>query len=164
MVQTADDAANIASISTKVGVLENQIGEIDDRILGLDTKFDRVMSGFASEFRTSIAALSTQFSEGNKTPWIVLISGAAVMLTVVSMVGYQALSPITATLDKLEHHMTYDVMPRKEVELGYTAMDHRLSLVEDELKTSRRRELEHLNQRVESLQRALDAARSIPPK
>jgi peptidoglycan hydrolase CwlO-like protein len=141
------DHVNVAALDTRVGVLDNEIREVNVRITGLDEKFDKVMTAFAVEFRAAIAGLSTQFSERNKTPWGILISGAGVVLTMVALLGHQTLSPITENLSMVIQEM----VPRKEVEFRYSINDKRLTKIEEELADTRNRELSSLHEQVNAL-------------
>lgn len=141
---------SIAALGTRVDSLESDVREANSRLQGLDEKFDRVMSGFASEFRSAVAGLSTQFSERNKTPWAVLISGAGIILAIVSMLGHQTLTPIT---DILKQHET-NMVPRKEVEFRYSVNERRLMMIEDDLRKQQ-------NQKIEALERENSLLRSV---
>lgn len=150
---------NVDALDTKVDILDNEIKEVNSRITDFNEKFDRVITSFASEFRASIANLSTQFSERNKTPWGVLISGIGVTLTIVTLIGHQALAPISDTLSIIQR----DLVPRKEVEFRHETVERRLTLVESDLKTLHQREYDRLQQQLDVLQRENNLLK-YPPK
>lgn len=149
----------IASLDTKVGVLEGDIADVGTRLENLDAKFEKVMASFASEFRTAIAALSTQLSERNKTPWGILISGAGVVLTVVALVGHQALSPMTDDIARL----TKEAVPRKEIEARYAYTDARINVLSDEVRMLRQHEFDGLTHQIEVLERENSSLKHILP-
>lgn len=140
---------NLSALDTKVNVLDNDIVQINTRIEGLDTKFDRVMTGFASEFRSAIASLSTQLSEKNKTPWAVLISGMGLTLGVVSFLGHQTLAPITDTIAMMQTNM----VPRKESDLRYTILSKEIDLLHADVKLLHDRAYQRLKERLEAVER-----------
>jgi HPt (histidine-containing phosphotransfer) domain-containing protein len=105
-----DPPIGFDALSVKVGALDDDVREINDRLLGLDTKIDKAVSSLAHEFRTALAALTTQLSERNRTPWAVLFAGAAVVISVLAMFGSQALSPVLSDIKNLKEQ----IVPRVE--------------------------------------------------
>lgn len=148
----AASKAELAALDVTVGNLTGDVSEINDRILGLDTKIDKGIASLASEFRSSLAALATQLSERNKTPWAVLIPAAAFLVTLLGGVGWQTLSPVRDQVNEIKAHM----VPRAEVEFRYSVNDKRLTAIETDLREiARRREDEHLRI-IERLERKLE--------
>lgn len=152
----SEATASLAAIDTRVGMMEKELGGMSSRLIDLEDKFDKVMSGFATEFRAALSGLSTQFSERNKTPWGVLLSGGSLLLTVVVVVGGLAFAPLRSELSTLEA----DHVTRKEIELRYMIGIDRVKLLEDELRRLHDRELEHLHQQIERMHAQSDLLRS----
>ena len=134
---------NLAAMDTRVDALENEVESINSRLGELNDKFDRVLTAFASEFRSSIAGLSTQINERNKTPWGTLFTGMAVTLSIVTVVGHQALSPIEASLAILQAQ----IVPRMEFNLENGQFERRLAILED----AKNKRVDRLEQRVDEL-------------
>lgn len=137
----------LSSVGTRVEVLEKEVGEINTRLVNLDDKFDRVMSGFASEFRNSISSISSQFSANQKTPWGVLMSGGSLLLTVVIVVGGLAFAPLRGEINTLEA----ELVPRREVESRIGATNARILVLEETLRRDKDREIERLQRQVDQL-------------
>jgi hypothetical protein len=76
-------------------------GALTQRVIALegdvrDIKAD--ILAFSGETRTSIANVVNLITERQKTPWIVIFSAAAVMVTVSGFIGSLALQPINTDL------------------------------------------------------------------
>jgi hypothetical protein len=126
--------ADLAAFGVRVGSLETDVGEINTRLSGLENKFDAAIGAMALEFRTSLTALTTQLSERNKTPWGVIFAGAAVVATVIGMIGSQALSPMQTDIAILKR----DSIPRVEhdyekevIESRFAHLEHQIQLTEE---------------------------------
>ena len=52
------------------------------------------MTAMSSEMRSSVAALSTNLAERNRTPWAVIIGFCSVSITILGGLGFLALQPI----------------------------------------------------------------------
>lgn len=137
------------ALETKVGVLDNEVREVNTRLFNLDEKFDKVMTGFAEEFRAAITGLSAQFNERQKTPWGVLISGASVILAISITIGGLGISPIQSRIAKMEE----DMVPRKEVEFRDKVAIDRINRLEDDLRVINKREQDRLVNQIDTLQR-----------
>jgi hypothetical protein len=101
---------DFATLGVRVGTLETDVHEVNDRLLGLDTKIDKAVTSLAHEFRTSLAALTSQISERNRTPWMTVLGGMGVALSVMTAIGQLSLSPIQSDIQRLK----LDVVPRAE--------------------------------------------------
>lgn len=144
--------SSLTALDTKVEIMESDLGDLNTRITSLDTKFDNVMTSFASEFRNAIGNLSTQLSEKNKTPWGVLISGMGVILTVVTLLGHQTLSPIAETIASIQRDVR-DLVPRKEADFRHEMNDKRIGKLEIEIADAHRREYDRLKEQLDLIQK-----------
>jgi hypothetical protein len=83
-------------------------GALTQRVIALegdvrDIKAD--ILAFSGETRTSIANVVNLITERQKTPWIVIFSAAAVMVTVSGFIGSLALQPINSDLTFLKSNV-----------------------------------------------------------
>lgn len=136
-------------LETRQVALEGDIRGLDNRIAALDDKFDKVMTGFAEEFRAAITSLSSQFNERQKTPWGVLLSGASVVLAICITIGSLGLSPIQTRMSKLEE----DLIPRKEVEFRDRVLFDRLNELNTMVKEQSKQERDRVVAELENLKR-----------
>jgi hypothetical protein len=130
------------------------VREINDRLLGLDIKIDKLVAGLATEFRTSLASLVSQLSERNRTPWSVMIPAAAFLVTILGGVGYQALAPVREDVNVIKATM----VPRVEQEFRQHTLDRRFNEVERRVEKMEDRAYSEMRQDLERLQKALEAA------
>ena len=110
------------TLDIQVRGLEGDVRDLKDSITGLDAKIDKSIAGLAHEVRAAVAALSNQFTERQRTPWGVLISGAMAVVAVLGVVGNQALSPMSESLraltSKLER-LDERTVPRVELQVHW---------------------------------------------
>ena len=90
------------ALTVKVDSLEGQFKDLKTSVSDLDTKLDKSMASLASEVRNAIAALSNQIAERQKTPWVVIFSGAGVLITLIGVFTAQALTPIQYDVRQLQ--------------------------------------------------------------
>jgi len=141
------EAAYVA-LGVRVGAVERDIGEVNDRLLGLDTKIDKGIAGLASEFRSSLSSLTTQLSERNRTPWAVLIAAAGFIVAVLGTVGSQALAPVRDNVKTLQDQ----IVPREEINYRSTANDKRLSAIEADIRLSEQRRYDLMIRNIDRLE------------
>ena len=101
--------ANMANQHTRAK--DDEIGSILSRMSSLETGYEglsrdvhniaKSLEGFASETRTAIKDLASRISDSHKTPWGVLASWAAVVLSFVSVIGGLVAYGINGRIDNL---------------------------------------------------------------
>jgi len=149
MTQQNPEAPNsdITALSVRVGALEGDIREFGDRLLGLDTKIDKAISGLATEFRASFSAITSQLSERQRTPWAVLISGAGFIVAVLGVFGSQALSPLQSDTK----HLKEQIVPREEINYRAEVSNRRFLQIENAVETLQRRAYEEMRDELREL-------------
>ena len=70
------------------------------------------MTAMSSEMRSSVAALSTNLAERNRTPWAVIIGFCSVSITILGGLGFLALQSIKDSLSAIVDRM----VTRQELE------------------------------------------------
>ncbi len=153
LLDGAASQSELAALDVKVGNLDGDIREINDRLLGLDTKIDKAITSLATEFRSALSSLATQLSERNKTPWAVLISAAAFLVTVLGGIGWQALSPVREEVNDLRSKL----VPRAEVEFRHSVNEKRLNQIEADLRDGQRRREDQMQRTIDRLEQQLRA-------
>lgn len=153
LLDGAASQSELAALDVKVSNLDGDVREINDRLLGLDVKIDKAITSLATEFRSALASLATQLTERNKTPWPVLISAAAFMVTVLGGVGWQTLSPVRDDVNAIKR----ELVPRQEVEFRYSVNDKRLTQIEAEQRETQRRQIDELQRTIDRLELQLKA-------
>lgn len=116
------------TLDVQVRGLETDVRDLKDSVVGLNAKFDQAISSISHEVRTAIAGLSNQFTERQRTPWGVLISGAMAIIAVLGVVGNQAIGPITeshralaARIERMEER----IVPRVELQVHWAEAEAR---------------------------------------
>ena len=116
------ETQSFETLDVQVRGLETDVRDLKDSVVGLNAKFDQAISSISHEVRTAIAGLSNQFTERQRTPWGVLISGAMAIIAVLGVVGNQAIGPITeahrvlaAKIERMEER----VVPRVELSVHW---------------------------------------------
>lgn len=116
------------TLDIQVRGLEGDVRELKDGIAGLDAKIDKSIASLAHEVRSAVASLTNQFTERQRTPWGVLISGAMAIVAVLAIVGNQAISPLNeaqrilaAKVERMEER----VVPRVEHQVHWEAEETR---------------------------------------
>lgn len=148
--------ASYVALDVRARGVERDIGEVNDRLLGLDTKIDKGIAGLASEFRTSLASLTTQLSERNRTPWAVLIAAASLIIGALGIVGSQALSPVSGAVKALQDQ----IVPREEINYRSQVNDKRLTNIEADIRLIEQRRYDMMTRQLDRLEtenRALKA-------
>lgn len=149
MAVTNGAEPSVVALDTKVGILEEEVNDINVRITALDTNLNNKMDRMATAVTSELKALSAALADKNKTPWGILISGAGVVITVVALLGHQALSPIQDTLKLVSDN----IVPRKEIELRYEVHDRRITSIEGLLLGLQKWEGDALRSTVDALER-----------
>lgn len=144
-----------AALGIKVEALEGDVREVKDSLLGLNSKFDNAVTSLSQEFRSAISALSNQFSERQRTPWGVLISGAMALVVVLGIVGSQAMSPLQADLKALKEQ----IVPREEINYRAEVANRRWTAIEAGIDQIQRRRNDELHDEIRRLQGDLNDAR-----
>lgn len=140
-------SSDITALSVRVGALESDIREFGDRLLGLDTKIDKAISGLATEFRASFSAITSQLSERQRTPWAVLISGAGFIVAVLGVFGSQALSPLQADTKLLKEQ----IVPREEINYRTEASNRRFQQIESAIAILQQRAYDEMRDELRDL-------------
>jgi hypothetical protein len=91
-------ATKVAALDTKVSALDRDVRQINDRITGLETKFDNVATSLSHEFRDGLSLLTKQVSDRGSTKWSVIFAGLGVGLTVIGMIGTLVWYPVSTGL------------------------------------------------------------------
>lgn len=144
-----------AALGIKVEALEGDVREVKDSILGLDAKIEKSIAGLAHEVRTSLATLSGQFNDRQRTPWAVLISGAGFLVMVLGVYGHQALSPIQAEINNLKAQS----VPRAEIEVRTVRASSRFDNLERDVRGLEYDRITDLRRTIEKLERELSGRR-----
>jgi len=76
----------VATVKGDYQSTNSRLGVLEERVHGIENKL--------SEISVEISALLKDIQERSKTPWANIISACGVTLTVVTMFGWLALSPI----------------------------------------------------------------------
>lgn len=149
MAVTNGAEPSVVAMDTKVSILEEEVNDINVRITALDTNLNNKMDRMTTAVTSELKALSAALADKNKTPWGILISGAGVVITIVALLGHQALSPIQDTLKLVSDN----IVPRKEIELQYEVHDRRITAIEGLLLGLQKREGDALRSTVDTLER-----------
>jgi hypothetical protein len=139
------DLDNYGKLGVRVDNLEREIGEVNSRIGGLDSKLDRNQATLAAKIDT----ISSQ-----KPQWAVMIAGAGLIISVLGLFGSQALAPVQSDIKGLKASS----VPRAEVEYRDAAHDRRLADAEAELRAIRERREIDLQKQIDRLEAAARAA------
>ena len=102
------------------------------RVTGLESDLRELKGGLGSlsnEMRRGFSEVATQLADRQKTPWAVIFGGAAVLITVLSFIGQQAISPLQAEVSFLKMNL----VSRAEHEYRERALDNRLSEVQRQI-------------------------------
>lgn len=140
--------ASYVALDVRVRGVERDIGEVNDRLLGLDTKIDKGIAGLANEFRSSLATLTTQLSERNRTPWAVLIAAASLIIGALGIVGSQALAPVVSSVKTLQEN----IVPREEINYRSLANDKRLTAIESDIRQIEQRRYDMMLRNLDRLE------------
>lgn len=146
------------TLDIQVRGLEGDVRDLKDSIAGLDAKIDKSIASLAHEVRAAVSALSTQFTDRQKTPWPVLIAAAGFIVGVLGVFGTQALSPLQQEIKYLKEQS----FPKDEALFRYGINNKRLDAVEAaQLLTQERRynEIMKNNDRLDAENRELRRTR-----
>jgi hypothetical protein len=137
------DGGRQAALSTRVDGMEKSVGELKDGLIGLDTKVDRGFAEFGRELRAAVATLTAQLGQQQKPQWVVLISAAGLIVTVLAMFGRQALDPVQSDLVRLNATIG-GLVPREEfVTVRRRVEEHERRVYEEHRRAIERLEAEN---------------------
>ncbi|UGY15095.1 hypothetical protein HAP48_0042325 [Bradyrhizobium septentrionale] len=157
-VDGATLATDVRALQVKVGGIDADISQINDRILGLDGKIEKMGSALGTEFRSALSSLGTQLGERNRTPWGILISAAGLITTTLAFVGSQALSPIQADIKTLKEHL----VPREEINYRAATDEKRMERLEGLEMLLVNRRYDEMQKLIDRLERQNDGLRGLP--
>jgi hypothetical protein len=97
------------TLDVQVKALEGDVRDIKTSITNL-----------GAEVRSALSAVTTQFAQQQRTPWVAIGSIGALIIAVLSFIGSQALNPLQADIKSLKD----EVVPRVEHNYRQAATDH----------------------------------------
>ncbi|MDQ2080460.1 hypothetical protein RA307_09735 [Xanthobacteraceae bacterium Astr-EGSB] len=133
------DGGRQAALSTRVDGLEKSVDDFRDGLIGLNKKVDHGFAEFGRELREAVATLTAQLGQQQKPQWVVLISAAGLIVTVLAMFGRQALDPVQSDLVRINGTIG-GLVPREE----FVAVRRRVEEGERRTYEEQRRAIERL--------------------
>lgn len=156
MTDHSNPIAEVRALQVKVGNIDSDVREINDRILGLDGKIDKAMASLGSEFRSSLTTLGSQLSERNRTPWGTLITAAGFISTTLAFIGSQALFPLQTDIKALKEQ----IVPREEINYRTKTSQLQLDRLESLANTLANRRYDDMQRQIDRLERQNDSFKS----
>jgi hypothetical protein len=148
--------AEVSALKVKVGNIDADVRDINDRIVGLDQKLDKAVTSLGSEFRSALSSLGGQLTERNRTPWGTLITAAGFISATLGFIGNQALDPMRADLKALKEH----TVPREEITFRSKTSEARLDRLENLASQLASRRYDEMQRQIDRLERQNDSLKS----
>lgn len=148
--------AEVSALKVKVGNIDADVRDINDRIVGLDQKLDKAVTSLGSEFRSALSSLGGQLTERNRTPWGTLITAAGFISTTLAFIGSQALFPLQNDIKALKEQ----VVPREELNYRTKTSQSQLDRLESLANTLANRRYEEMQRQIDRLERQNDSLKS----
>lgn len=125
------------TLDVQVKALEGDVRDIKTSITNL-----------GAEVRSALTAVTSQFAQQQKTPWVSIGSVGALIIAVLSFIGSQALTPILSDIKSLKD----EVVPRVEHNYRQAATDHLFDEVSKQLNLIQSRRYDDLTKTIDRLE------------